>query len=146
MLRTQEHIPEVEAWVGLLRAHASTTRALSFQLQNEHGLSINDYEALLLLCGASEGRMRRVDLAERLQLTASGVTRLLEGLERAGLVERHLCRSDLRVAWAVVTPAGRDRLEQASCSHVRGLREVFAERFDEEELTSLGELLSRLSR
>lgn len=130
--------------MGLLRAHAVTTRGLRGELCR-HSLSINDYEALLLLAEAEGGRMRRVDLAEELQLSPSGVTRLLEGLEAGGLVERHVCKSDLRVAYAVLTDDGRERLAAASCSHVRAVREVFEERFDEDELASLAELLRRLS-
>ena len=78
----------MRAWTRLLRAHASTTRLLSAALQAEYGLTINDYEALYVLSRADGRRMRRVDLARRLLLTPSGVTRLLEGLERPGLVER----------------------------------------------------------
>jgi DNA-binding MarR family transcriptional regulator len=129
--------------MGLLRAHSVTTRGLRAQLC-QHGLSINDYEALLLLAEAEGGRLRRVDLAEELQLSASGVTRLLEGLEESGLVERHVCKSDLRVAYAVITDAGRERLGVASCSHLRAVREVFEEHFDEDELAQLAELLLRV--
>ena len=136
--------PALEAWVALLRAHAATTRSLSAQLVAEHGLTINDYEALLHLSRADGARMRRVDLAERLLLTASGVTRLLDGLERAGLVERVACPSDRRVAYAVLTDSGRETLETASRSHLRAVRALFAGRFADEELRQLAELLGRL--
>jgi DNA-binding MarR family transcriptional regulator len=129
--------------MGLLRAHAVTSRGLRARLC-EHGLSVNDYEALLLLSEAENGSMRRVDLAGELQLSASGVTRLLEGLEAAGLVVRHVCTSDLRVAYAVITEQGRERLAEASCSHLAALRETFEERYDEDELVQLAELLQRL--
>ena len=88
--------------------------------------------------------MRRVDLAEELLLTASGVTRLLEGLERAGLVERGECASDRRVTYAVLTPAGREKLEQASASHIAEVRALFEERFTSEEIEQLTNLLARL--
>ena len=91
-------------WAQLLRGHAATTRLLSAELQ-EHGLTINDYEALFLLSQAEGGRLKRVDLARRLVLTPSGVTRLLEGLEAAGLVERAACSADLRVVYAQLTDA-----------------------------------------
>lgn len=136
--------PALEAWVGLLRAHAATTRTLSAQLVAEHGLTINDYEALLHLSRAEDGRMRRVDLAERLLLTASGVTRLLDGLEAAGHVERLACESDRRVAYAVLTDAGREKLATASRSHVAAVRGLFEERLTAEELAALAELLQRL--
>jgi DNA-binding MarR family transcriptional regulator len=134
----------IEAWVRLLRGHAATRRSLDAQLQSDHGLTVNDYEALLLLSRADGNRMRRIDLADGLQLTASGVTRLLDGLEGKGLVEKATCSSDARVTYAVLTEAGRNKLEEAACSHVGGIREVFEARYTEAELTTLNELLSRL--
>ena len=127
-----------------MRAHAATTRALSAQLVADHGLTINDLEALLRLAHAEDQRMRRVDLAEALLLTASGVTRLLDGLESAGYVERATCASDRRVVYAVLTEAGRAKLEEASRSHVAEVQALFEERFDEDELAQLSELLGRL--
>jgi DNA-binding MarR family transcriptional regulator len=134
----------IEAWVRLLRGHAATRRALDAQLQCDHGLTVNDYEALLLLSRADGNHMRRVDLADGLQLTASGVTRLLDGLQRQGLVEKATCSSDARVTYAVLTDAGRSKLEVAACSHVAAIRAVFEERYTQAELTTLTELLSRL--
>ena len=78
----------VQAFVALLRAHATATRRLNAQLTAEHGLTISDYEVLLRLAQAPERQMRRVDLAEQVLLTASGITRLLDGLEQTGLVVR----------------------------------------------------------
>ena len=117
---------------------------MSAQLVADHGLTINDYEALLHLSRAEEGRMRRVDLAERLILTASGVTRLLDGLERTGWVERASCASDRRVTYAVLTDAGRAKLREASSAHVETVREYFQSRFSEAELDQLAALLGRL--
>jgi len=134
----------LDSWVRLLRGHASVTRAMSAQLVAEHGLTINDYEALLHLARAEDGRMRRVDLAERLILTASGVTRLLDGLEVAGLVERASCASDRRVTYAVLTAAGRTKLHEASESHMADIRAYFEGRFSTEELRQLAALLGRL--
>jgi DNA-binding MarR family transcriptional regulator len=132
------------AWVRLLRAYAAARRVLSAQLEAEHGLTVNDFEALLRLAQAEDGRMRRVDLADELMLTASGVTRLLEGLEAEGFVERASCASDRRVVYAVITEAGRDKLHTAADSHVAAVRALFEERFDEAELAQLTELLGRL--
>ena len=134
----------LDAWVRLIRGHASVTREISAQLEAEHGLTINDYEALLHLARAEDGRMRRVDLAQKLILTASGVTRLLDGLERSGLVERASCSSDRRVTYAVLTGAGRERLETASGSHITSVRTFFEERYSEQELDQLAGLLGRL--
>jgi DNA-binding MarR family transcriptional regulator len=134
----------LDSWIRLIRGYASVTRAMSAELVAEHGLTINDYEALLHLSKAEDGRMRRVDLAGLLLLTASGVTRLLDGLEAAGLVERASCASDRRVTYAVLTESGRTRLHQASESHVAGVRAFFEARYSGEELEQLAGLLGRL--
>jgi DNA-binding MarR family transcriptional regulator len=140
-----EEVPAaVRAWTRLLRAHASTTRLLSASLQAEHGLTINDYEALYVLSRAEDRRMRRVDLAHRLLLTPSGVTRLLEGLERCGFVERATCASDLRVTYAQLTDAGAEKLETASCGHVGSIRALFEEHFSPEEIEALATALAKL--
>jgi len=141
---TQQQDSALDSWVRLIRGHASVTRAISAQLVAEHGLTINDYEALLHLAKAEDGRMRRVDLAERLVLTASGVTRLLDGLEAGGLVERASCASDRRVTYAVLTEPGRTKLREASKSHIADVRAFFEERYTAEELGQLASLLGRL--
>jgi DNA-binding MarR family transcriptional regulator len=120
------------------------TRELNAQLVADHGLTINDYEALLHLARAEERRMRRIDLAERLILTASGVTRLLDGLEQAGYVDRDSCASDRRVTYAVLTDAGLAKLREASKSHVADIRSFFESRFSSDELDQLVGLLDRL--
>ena len=140
----QRATPELTAWVGLLRAHASTTRRFNAELVAEHGLTLNDYEVLLHLSRADGQRLRRVDLAERILLTPSGITRLLEGLERAGYVERAACESDARVTYAQLTDAGEGKLHEAAETHVAGIRDFFRGRFSKDELQALGGLLERL--
>jgi DNA-binding MarR family transcriptional regulator len=134
----------VRAWTRLLRAQALTVRLLSAELQREHGLSVNDYEALYLLDRAEDRRMKRVDLARRLGLTPSGVTRLLEGLERSGLVERASCSADLRVTYAKLTDAGAAKLKDASCGHVAAVCELMESHLTESELEGLSETLAKL--
>ncbi len=143
LLITQESRP-VDAWVRLLRGHAGMRREVSAQLQADHGLSVNEYEALLLLSHADGNHMRGVDLANSLQLTPSGVTRLLAGLRDRGFVEKASCASDARVTYAVLQDAGRKKLEAAACSHVAALRALFEERYSARELETLIELLDRL--
>jgi DNA-binding MarR family transcriptional regulator len=135
----------LHSWVSLLRANAATTRDLSGKLCADHGLTINDYEALLRLSRAEGERMRRVDLADDLLLTASGVTRLLDGLERSGYVKKGSCESDARVTYAVLTRRGRRKLEEASESHIAQVRALFEERLTSQQLDTLADLLSRLS-
>jgi DNA-binding MarR family transcriptional regulator len=139
-----EQVSALDAFARLLRANASVTRAMNARLVADHGLTLNAFEALLLLARAEERRMRRVDLADKLILTASGVTRMLDGLEQAGLVERAACASDRRVTYAVLTESGLEKLREASRSHVADVREFFEARFSEEELDQLAGLLGRM--
>ncbi len=134
----------MEAWVNLVRGHSAAVGAINARLVADHGLTINDYECLLMLARAEDRRMRRVDLAEQLILTASGVTRLLDGLEKEGWVDRASCASDRRVVYAVLTEEGLAKLREASDSHVTDLRTYFETRYSSEELEQLALLLGRL--
>jgi DNA-binding MarR family transcriptional regulator len=136
--------PALDAFVRLLRAHAAVTRLLNAQLQEEHGLTINAYEALLRLSRADDERMRRIDLAQSLLLTASGVTRLLDGLQRSGLIDNEQCASDRRVSYPVLTDAGRAKLREASESHITSVRALLGEHYTDDELQRLTALLDRL--
>ena len=134
------------AWVAFLRTHAAIVRELSTRLQRDQGLTLNDFEVLLTLSTAEEGRLRRVDLAERVLLTASGITRLLDGLERAGYVCRDVCPADARVSYAKLTDAGRTKLVEASATHLEDVAELFSSRFSAVELEALDALLGRLPK
>ncbi len=134
----------VRAFTRLLRAHASTTRLLSAELLEEHDLTISDYEALLVLSRAEGQRLKRVELSRQLLLTPSGITRLLEGLEATGLVERQSCPSDLRVTYARLTDAGAERLQAASCAHVASITTLFEEHLTGREITALADALDKL--
>ena len=114
---------DVERKIYALQFHPEVTHT-------EHGLTINDYEVLLHLSRADERRLRRVDLAERVILTASGITRLLEGLEHGGYVERDSCPSDRRVVYAKLTDVGLDKLREASRTHLAGVDELFVQRYN----------------
>ena len=131
--------------MSYLRSHAALTRELNAQLVAEHGLTLNDYEVLLHLSWAEERSLRRVDLAQQVLLTASGITRLLDGLERSGWVEKRACESDARVTYARLTDAGYDRLREAAPFHVDGVARTFAAHFSDEELELLAGLLGRLA-
>jgi DNA-binding MarR family transcriptional regulator len=135
---------EVRAFVSFLRAHAAVTRQLDRELVADHGLTINDYEVLLRLSRAPDRMMRRVDLARDVVLTPSGITRLLHGLQRAGLVCKESCDSDARVVYAKLTDEGVERLDAASAMHLESIRTLFGERFAQDELAVLASLLERL--
>jgi DNA-binding MarR family transcriptional regulator len=121
-----------EAWVRLLRGHAGLTRRMDATLRELHGLNLNEYEVLLQLRNADEGRLRGVDLAQRLVITQGGVTRLLAGLD------------DARVVWAGLTKAGGEKLAAARATHLEDVRRLFSDRFSAPELDQLGELLGRI--
>jgi DNA-binding MarR family transcriptional regulator len=142
--RVARETPEVQAWAQLLRAHSALTRRFSTELLTMHGLTLSGYEVLLHLAHAPDQRLRRVDLAESVLLTPSGITRLLDGLERAGYVRRATSDEDARVSYAVLTDEGYEKLRSAAPTHVGGIRELFGDHFSSDELETLGELLGRL--
>lgn len=135
----------VSAFAGLLRAHAALTRELSGQLEADHGLTISDYEVLLRLAQAPEQRLKRVELASSVVLSPSGITRLLDGLEAAGLVERGACTGDRRVVYAVLTEEGRRRFRAASADHLAAIEAALAARLERVEVAQLAGLLERLA-
>jgi DNA-binding MarR family transcriptional regulator len=130
--------------VNFLRAHAAITRQLSARLEAAHGLTLSDFDVLVQLYYAPERALRRVDIARAVLLTASGITRLLDGLERAGWVEKRACETDARVSYAVLTEAGVTKFEAARRSHNADVDELFGSRFSAEEREQLAELLGRL--
>ncbi len=127
-----------------MRAHTVLRRELEAEVLRPRGLTINDFEALMHLARADEQRLRRVDLVERLMLTPSGVTRLLEGLEEAGLVENVACDTDARATWARLTEEGSETLECVGASHAERLRGLFRDTLSEDEVEQLSELLGKL--
>jgi DNA-binding MarR family transcriptional regulator len=140
----RDNSPQMQAFVRLLRAHQAITRRLSAELLRTHGLTLMDYEVLLHLSFEDERKLRRVDLAERVLLTASGITRLLDGLEQAGYVTKSNCASDARVTYAVLTETGLEKLRDAAGAHVAGVNELLGERLDGEQVGQLAELLGQI--
>jgi DNA-binding MarR family transcriptional regulator len=136
--------PSLAAWIRFLRAHAAVTRELSSRLEAQHGLTLSDYDVLVQLYFAPDRRLRRVDLARTVILTASGITRLLDGLERSGWVAKARCDSDARVTYAVLTETGVAKFEEAQAMHRADIEELFASQFSVAEQTALAELLGRL--
>jgi DNA-binding MarR family transcriptional regulator len=137
---------ELRAWRGLLRVHAQLSKALDAQLLAAHGLPLTSYEVLMYLSDAEGGRMRMNELADRVLLSRSGLTRLVDRLEREGYLERCSCAHDARGAFAVITPAGREKVEAARVTHLAGVRELFLSQFSSDELDVLGEAWDRVLR
>jgi DNA-binding MarR family transcriptional regulator len=128
----------------MLRAHAELTRALDAQLAREHKLPLSSYEVLLFLADSPDGRMRMSDLAESVLLSRSGLTRLVDRLEREGLLKRERCESDARGLFAQITPEGRRLFDAARRTHLDGVRALFLDRFSRDELRTLGGLWQKL--
>ncbi|NJD28488.1 MAG: MarR family transcriptional regulator [Chloroflexi bacterium] len=126
--------PRLAPWRAFVRAQAHVNRRLDEDLRAEHGLSLQEYVALLILVEAPERRLRMGRLAEGLNLSKSGATRLIDRLVDDGLVERVSCASDARGAEAALTEAGVDRLRSAAPTHLRGIAEYFLAAIDAEDL------------
>jgi DNA-binding MarR family transcriptional regulator len=135
---------ELGAWRGMLRVHAELTKALDAELTEAHGLPLSSYEVLLFLSDSPEGRMRMSELADSVLLSRSGLTRLVDRLERAGLLERVQCDEDARGYFARITLAGRETFDAARRTHLDGVRRLFLSRFSREELRELGGLWERV--
>jgi DNA-binding MarR family transcriptional regulator len=135
---------ELAAWRGFLRAHAALTRELDVELSEAHGLPLTSYEVLLFLYSAPAGRMRMSELADSVLLSRSGLTRLVDRLEREGLLERVRCRDDARGLFAAITERGRDLFREARGTHLDGVRRLFLQHFSRDELRRLSSLWARL--
>src|SRR3954452_6530005 len=135
---------EMRAWRGLVRAHACLVKRLDARLEAEHGVPLSSYDVLNRLADTEGGKLRMHDIAAAVMLSRSGLTRLVDRLERDGLVERCSCENDARGAYAVITDAGRRRLAEAKVTHRAGIRSLFVEHYSEAELEQLAPLLERL--
>ena len=136
---------ELRAWRGLLRAHACLAKRLDAELERAHHLPMTSYEVLNHLQEATGGRMRMCDLAEQAQLSRSGLTRMVDRLEREGLLERCSCDHDARGSYACLTESGRERVEEAHVTHLSVVREHFFSRFSESELSLLADMWERIA-
>ena len=136
--------PRLDAWRAFLRAHARLTRQLERELQAEQSLALADYDVLVQLAVAEDHRLRMGELAERLLLSRSGATRLVDRLVVDGLVARVSCDTDRRGQWAQLTEAGHQRLRDASPTHLRGVEEHFLDRIPATELDQLRATLERV--
>src|SRR5690349_20423368 len=134
-----------EAWRSLLRARACLAKRLDSELEHAHGLPMTSYEVLHHLDEASAGRMRMCDLAEQAQLSRSGLTRLVDRLEREELLTRCSCEHDARGAYACLTESGRERLEEARVTQLAEVREYLFSRFSEGELRVLADMCERIA-
>ena len=135
---------QLAVWRSLLRTHALVVRRLEGDLLAEHDLPLASYDVLVQLVEAPGHQLRMTELADRVLLSRSGLTRLVDRLEREGLVRREACSDDARGLNAVLTDAGYERLRAASPTHLRGIEEYVVARLTPDELHRLGEILAKL--
>jgi DNA-binding MarR family transcriptional regulator len=136
---------ELAVWRGLQRAQVTIMRRIEGELLDRHDLPLASFEVLEQLANAPRHRLRMNDLADRVLLSRSGLTRLVDRLEREGLVERHACASDARGLFAVLTAAGQRRLAGATPTYHRCIRECFLDRIGADELRQVAATASRLA-
>lgn len=135
---------ELGAWRGLLRVHTALVRELDAELDAAHGLPLTSYDVLIYLQSAPGKRLRMAELADSVLLSRSGVTRMVDRLERDGLIVRDTCTSDGRGCFAVLTDAGEEVLARARPTHLDGVRERFLRHFSDAELKQLAEFWERV--
>jgi len=137
---------EMRAWRAFLDAQASLLRRLGADLVKEEDITLADYDVLVQLSFARDGRLRMNELSDRVRLSPSGLTRLVDRLVRRGLVKRGRCASDRRGSFAILTAAGKVRLRHASPVHLRGIREHFTKHLSRAQLEAVAEALEPLGR
>ena len=128
-------------WAALLKAHARVTARVGRQAEAEGALPLDWYDVLLALENAPAGRLRMGELVEHVVLSPSGLTRLVDRIEKAGLVERHLCPSDRRAFEVELTQEGRAAREQSWPIYARAIADGFGDRYSDVEAAQLAELL-----
>jgi len=133
-------------WRSFLRAHSETVRRLERDLVNHVGLPLSWYDVLLQLAEAPDRRLRMAELADRVLLSRSGLTRLVDRLQQEGLVVRVPYPGDARGLWTVLTDAGLERLRAAAPTHLAGVAQHWLAHFDDDELRTLGALLARVEQ
>ncbi len=135
---------ELAAWKGMLATHSRLVHELDAELEREHGLPLSSYEVLMNLADAEGHRLRMGELADRLLLSRSGITRLADRLEKQGLIERRRCDDDGRGYFAQLTDPGRRLVTAARPDHLDGVRRHFLNRLEPEDIDALGAIWLRL--
>jgi DNA-binding MarR family transcriptional regulator len=135
---------ELGAWRGMLRVHSALVRELDAELLDKNDLPLTSYDVLIYLQAAPDKRLRMAELADSVLLSRSGVTRLVDRLEREGLIVRDACTSDGRGLFAVLTEKGEEVLAHARPTHLAGVRERFLRHFSEDELMTLAKFWERV--
>jgi DNA-binding MarR family transcriptional regulator len=136
---------ELAAWRGMLQMHAQITQLLDAQMRTEHGLSVSSYEVLMFLADAPDRRLRMAEIADRVLLSRSGLTRLVDRLVQLGYVTRCAAENDGRGAYVELTDAGLEQFQAAQRTHREGVREFYLGHLSTTDTVVLGDIFSRLA-
>jgi DNA-binding MarR family transcriptional regulator len=134
---------ELAAWRGFLQVHAGVTQALDAQMRAEHGLSVSAYEVLMFLADAEDHRLRMSEIAGRVLLSRSGLTRMVDRLVQLGYVTRCAVENDGRGLFAELTEAGLEKVQAARLTHREGVRRFFFDRLNTTDQLALGDIWTR---
>ena len=135
---------ELAAWRGFLRVHSALIKELDAELEAQHGIPLSSYEVLIALADAPEQKLRMAELADKALLSRSGMTRLVDRLQKQGLLDRERCEMDARGSFAHLTERGQRLLAEARPAHLAGVRERFLRHLGEDEKAALAEVWERL--
>ena len=141
MTTTDTHI---QMWRSFLETHATVVKYLERRIQEQHGLPLSWFDVLIQLADGPECRLRMGELAESVLLTRSGITRLMDRMIEAGLVDREPCPGDRRGYYAVITQKGRDAIERVGPDHSKDAWEVFLGHVSEEEAVMMRKVFGRV--
>jgi DNA-binding MarR family transcriptional regulator len=145
-MATDSNAAEMRAWTAFLNAQAALLRQLEAELVDKEDMTLAEFDVLIQLGLAPDRRLRMTELSDRVRLSHSGVTRLVDRMTQAGLVKRTRCDSDRRGTFATLTAAGRARLRRAQPVHLRGIREHFGKRLSAAQLSAVADALEPLAR
>jgi DNA-binding MarR family transcriptional regulator len=140
----KQRAEELSAWLNLIQSYEAVAAGLEGTLERANGLSLPEHEVLVRLSEAPEGRLRMLDLTNLVLLSKSGVTRLIDRMEREGLVGRQACQTDRRVVYAAITPKGRTVLQEATPAFLAGIEQHFARHLSEADVRTLRRVLRKL--
>ena len=135
---------EQRAWRGLLRMTSQLNARMNWQLLQDYGVSLADYDVLVVLSEAPAGRLRVFEVADALAWEQSRVSHQLGRMQRRGLIAREGCASDARGAFAVLVEAGRAAIERAAPAHVETVRQLVFDGLTPDQLAALTEITTRV--
>jgi len=136
---------EQDIWRVMVAVHTRLVARMDAELISRHGISLRDYEVLVQLSEADEAKLRMAELAERLFVSPSGLTRRLDGLVRSGYVKRQVCLSDRRGMLAVLSTSGWEIMRQAAPTHLASVRRYVFDPLEGRQLYQLSETLRAMS-